>query len=231
MRVLLDSHEEIRCGEETRVIPDILYIQQQWELLDSAGVTHDVLKVAIGRFIAEIIKNHGSYARRFCNKDPLTMTFVSYLHEMFPRAKYILMLRDGRATVYSILKRRVPVEGFGLKEPEASNDILGDKYCLPVYYEKLVLYPKEEMVKIFNFLKVPWSERVLHHHLLVGSEISLSPLEFSTSQVKKPINRNALNAWVGFYSNSTLEKMKSLAPMLTKLGYNATDSNPDYAYL
>lgn len=80
MRVLLDSHEEIRwlaailylhfiwhrknspcSGEETRVIPDILYIQQQWELpvqkrlLDSAGVTHDVLKVAIGRFIAEVI--------------------------------------------------------------------------------------------------------------------------------------------------------------------------------
>lgn len=30
LRVLLDAHPEIRCGEETRVVPRILGFRQQW---------------------------------------------------------------------------------------------------------------------------------------------------------------------------------------------------------
>lgn len=68
--------------------------------------------------VVQIIRNHGKLAKRLCDKDPLIMLSMKYLHEMFPRAKFILMLRDGRAAVHSIINRRIPVIGFSLNEPE-----------------------------------------------------------------------------------------------------------------
>ncbi|VDD91206.1 unnamed protein product [Enterobius vermicularis] len=266
MRALLDAHGDI-SGEETRVIPDLLQMRQRWEsaghmhLLTAAGVTHDVLKSAVKRFITEIIRNHGKLAKRLCDKDPLIMLSMKYLHEMFPRAKFILMLRDGRAAVHSIINRRIPVIGFSLNEPELSFNFdknglffffsilklydckllsiaqaslkvwnrmiegmynqcidLGNAYCLPVYYERVVLHTKEEMEKIFRFLGIHWSERVLHHKTFIGKDIRLSPLEFSTTQVKKSIYVNALNRWKGFYSKDILRRLTSIAPMLIRLG-------------
>lgn len=49
LRVMLDAHPDIRCGEETRVIPRLLSLKQQWlkspiesKRLQEAGVTGDV---------------------------------------------------------------------------------------------------------------------------------------------------------------------------------------------
>lgn len=48
-RAMLDAHPEIRCGEETRVVPRILQMRQQWKRsakeslrLQEAGVTDEV---------------------------------------------------------------------------------------------------------------------------------------------------------------------------------------------
>ena len=48
-RVMLDAHPDIRCGEETRVVPRILQMRQQWKKsakesmrLQEAGVTDEV---------------------------------------------------------------------------------------------------------------------------------------------------------------------------------------------
>jgi len=53
---------------------------------------------------------------------------------------------------------------------------LGPANCLPVYYEKLVLRPKEWLEKILSFLDVPWEDAVLHHEKLINMPggISLS---------------------------------------------------------
>jgi protein-tyrosine sulfotransferase len=87
------------------------------------------------------------------------------------------MVRDGRATVNSIITRKVTITGFDLKDYRKSIEkwnkmikgmfvqceLLGKERCLKVNYEKLVLEPKETMVKILDFLELPWNENVLHH--------------------------------------------------------------------
>ena len=63
----------------------------------------------------EVIVRHGEPAPRLCNKDPFTIKSAKYLHQLFPRAKFIFMVRDGRATVHSIMTRKVRLaseEGF-----------------------------------------------------------------------------------------------------------------------
>lgn len=251
LRVLLDAHPDIRCGEETRVIPRLLGFRQSWlkapfesRRLQEAGITAEVLDSAVGAFILEIIAKHGSPAPRLCNKDPFTLRSAVYLRYLFPNAKFIFMIRDGRAVVHSIISRKVTISGFDLKDfrqclkkwnaamsaMHYQCQQLGSNVCLPVHYEQLVLQPKMWLQKILSFLEVPWNESVLHHEEFVNRRggISLSKLERSTDQVIKPINIEALSKWVGHIPDDVVREMDSVAPMLSQLGYDPTGNPPNY---
>lgn len=248
MRTMLDAHPEIRCGQETRVIPRLLFMRNNWirsakekHRLEEAGILPDVLDQAISQFILEIIVHHGEPAKFLCNKDPFTLKATTYLHELFPRAKFILMLRDGRATAHSIISRKVTIAGFDIT---SYRDVLtkwnraleiinsqcsqvGRKYCLPVHYEQLVLNPVSKTKEIFEFLGIPWSEYVLHHEQHIG-EIQLSKLEKSTDQVQRPLYLDALTSWFGHIPEDVERDMAKIAPMLSKLGYDPYNPRPSF---
>ncbi|KAH8038810.1 hypothetical protein HPB51_003294 [Rhipicephalus microplus] len=213
IRVLLDAHPDVRCGEETRIIPRLLSLKQQWsksptevQRLIEGGITDDVMDAAMTAFILEVIVRHGKPAPRLCNKDPFTLRAAVYLHKLFPQAKFLLMIRDGRAVVHSIITRKVTITGYDLSDYRQclkrwnaamysmynQCQQLGPSICMPVYYEQLVLHPKPWLQRILAFLDVPWNDSVLHHEQIINqSGISLSKLERSTDQVIKPINLEA----------------------------------------
>uniref|UniRef100_A0A3P8S6K6 Protein-tyrosine sulfotransferase n=1 Tax=Amphiprion percula TaxID=161767 RepID=A0A3P8S6K6_AMPPE len=196
MRAMLDAHPEVRCGEETRVIPRILAMKQMWSRsgrekmrLDEAGVTDEVLDAAMQAFLLEIIVKHGEPANFLCNKDPFALKSLSYLAKIFPRAKFVLMIRDGRASVHSMISRKVTIAGFDLGsyrdcltkwnraiETMYTQCLEATDKCLPVHYEQLVLHPEKWMRTLLKFLDIPWSDAVLHHEELIGKAggVSLS---------------------------------------------------------
>jgi protein-tyrosine sulfotransferase len=45
--------------------------------------------------------NRGLKSKRICAKDPLIVLSTEYLHKIYPNAKIIYMIRDGRAAAYS----------------------------------------------------------------------------------------------------------------------------------
>ncbi|XP_071750823.2 tyrosylprotein sulfotransferase 1, like [Centroberyx gerrardi] len=251
MRAMLDAHNAVRCGEETRVIPRLLAMRATWSRsvkerirLDEAGVTDQVLDSAVRAFLLEVIVGHGEPAPRLCNKDPFALKSLSYLARIFPKAKFVLMLRDGRATVHSMISRKVTISGFDLS---SYRDCLtkwsgavetmfsqcqgaAQGRCLPVRYEQLVLHPEEEMRKLLHFLELPWDSAVLHHEELIGKAggVSLSKVERSTDQVMKPVNTDALSKWVGHIPPDVLNDMAEIAPMLARLGYDPQANPPDY---
>ena len=127
----------VRCGEETRVVPRLLQMRSHWKKsqkesmrLEEAGLTDDVLASAISSFILEVVARHGEPAPRLCNKvspghdgdveeahvcvyqDPFTLKSGKYLRELFPNSKFLFMVRDGRATVHSIISRKVTITGW-----------------------------------------------------------------------------------------------------------------------
>ncbi|XP_062588758.1 protein-tyrosine sulfotransferase 1-like [Saccostrea cucullata] len=251
MRVMLDAHQDVRCGEETRVIPRILRARTDWtksererKRLAEAGLNNRVLDSAVGAFIMDIIQNHGDPAPWLCNKDPFTLKHSIYLSKLFPKAKFLLMVRDGRASVHSIISRKVTVSNFDLKDPknclEKWNAIIENMYsqclhigprrCMPVYYEQLSLHPELWMRRILKFLEIPWSNNVLHHQDFIGKKggASLSQSERSTDQVVKPVNLEALSKWVGTYPTSVVRNMGKIAPMLRRLGYDPELNPPQY---
>ena len=92
MRVMLDAHPDIRCGEETRVIPRLLGLRQGWAVdrgerqrLEEAGITQEILDTAVAAFLLEVIARHGEPAPLLCNKDPFTLKSAVYLSQLFPK--------------------------------------------------------------------------------------------------------------------------------------------------
>lgn len=62
MRAMLDAHPDVRCGEETRVIPRLLGLKMQWQKsekeskrLQEAGLNNNVLSSAVAAFILEVV--------------------------------------------------------------------------------------------------------------------------------------------------------------------------------
>lgn len=212
--------------------------------LEEAGITKEVLNSAISQFCLEIIANHGAAAKYLCNKDPLTLKMGSYVIELFPNSKFLFMVRDGRATVHSIVSRKVTITGFDLtnyrqcmqKWNQAISTMyeqckeIGEERCLIVHYEQLVLQPKISMEKILNFLNIPWNDNVLHHEDFINQAngVILSKVERSSDQVIKPLNLEALSKWVGQFPDDVVQDMSSIAPMLSVLGYNPYDNPPKY---
>jgi hypothetical protein len=70
--------------------------------LEEAGLTGDVLDSALSAFILEVVARHGEPSRRLCNKDPFTLKSGTYLKQLFPKSKFLFMVRDVRATVHTI---------------------------------------------------------------------------------------------------------------------------------
>uniref|UniRef100_A0A0N5BML8 Protein-tyrosine sulfotransferase n=1 Tax=Strongyloides papillosus TaxID=174720 RepID=A0A0N5BML8_STREA len=249
MRSMMDAHPMVRCGEETRVIPRILSLRNQWKKsekewrrLQEAGVTEDLLDAAITSFVNHIIVGHGTLAERLCNKDPFTLKSTLYLSRVYPNAKFLLMIRDGRATIHSVITRKVTITGFDLTNYKqclqrwnAGIELMykqcmevGPLRCMPVHYEQLVLHPRSMMEKILKFLDIPWNETVLHHEQFIGKKISLSKVERSSDQVVKPVNLDALTKWVGQIPKDVVRDMAKIAPMLRVLGYDPHANPPNY---
>ncbi|XP_018420443.1 PREDICTED: protein-tyrosine sulfotransferase 2 [Nanorana parkeri] len=251
MRAMLDAHPDVRCGEETRIIPRILAMRQAWSKsgsekmrLDEAGVTDHVMDSAVQAFILEIIAKHGEPAKLLCNKDPFTLKSSVYLSKLFQNSKFLLMIRDGRASVHSMITRKITIAGFDLNSYRdcltkwnkaieimyAQCLEIGERKCLPVYYEQLVLHPKQTMQAIIDFLGIPWNDAVLHHEELIGKPggVSLSKTEKSTDQVMKPVNLEAMSKWVGKLPIDIVEDMPRIAPMLARLGYDPYANPPRY---
>lgn len=100
------------------------------------------------------------------------------------------MVRDGRASVHSMISRQVTIAGFNLssyrdclsKWSQAIEVMLfqctnvGSTRCMSIRYENLVLRPRTTMERVLEFLNVPWHEGVLHHEEAIGQPggVSLS---------------------------------------------------------
>ena len=238
MRVMLDAHSEVRCGEETRLVPRLLGMRSNWyrsekekNRLVQAGVSDLVIDEAMRQFLLEVIVRHGQPNKYLCNKDPFTLKSQIYLKKLFPNAKFILMIRDGRATAHSIIERKVTISGFDITsykdvltkwsraiETMYDQCISHNNTCLPVWYEQLVLHPEENLKKISKFLDLPWDEKMLHHEKYTN-QMKISAVEKSTDQVQKPLYLDALSAWYGHIPREVEQELESIAPMLGKLGY------------
>ena len=147
--------------------------------------------------------NRGFNVSRLCAKDPETLTYINHLHVLFPNAKFIYMIRDGRASAYSHflhLLNDKSIKRMGYSNSSLYSKCLtkwhdfnriasyecskvGKNICLAIKYEDLVKKTEKILRIILEFLGEKWYSDMLQHQKHIGDSVILSKVEWSSDQV------------------------------------------------
>ena len=187
-RDMLATHPDLHCGDESDMIVSSV-LQERHSMgsrgakmrLNEASITSDLLDKAMASFVSEMLGGHRT--QFLCYEDRTLYGHMGEVDQLFPNAKFVIVIRDGRAVAYSMVRNNVTLQGERgrnftsyLQAADLWNKHmfkmivdctdLGDDRCLLVYYEHLVTDPKTWMEKILAFGGIPWHENVLHHEVL-----------------------------------------------------------------
>jgi protein-tyrosine sulfotransferase len=95
--------------------------------------------------------------------------YAGYLLQLFPNAKFVYMIRDGRDTAYSYMvraKENITLDNFkrnlniwiDINEKGLMNcNQIGPNNCLIIKYEQLVTQPEKIIRNLIKFLNLKWS--------------------------------------------------------------------------
>lgn len=236
MRAILDVHPNIKCGPETKILPSFVDFVATWKTkvseaeLRMAGLEKNMVDNAITDFVQNIMLNRGLKSTRKCAKDPDIIKHMQYLHSIFPKAKFIYMIRDGRAAAYSLIQQVREQQTSDMYSLYLKNwyffnrDVnkqckkIGKEFCLAIKYEDLVLRPEHTLKAVVNFLNETWNDKLLKHQDFIDN-ITISKSEWSSHQIVKPINTKSLTQWVGKIPINE-EKTSFINPLLSIFNYS-----------
>lgn len=211
LRRMIDSHPEIAVTLETHWIP--LYFENRTGLTEDGYVTGALLPelfghkrfphlgldpeavqrivVAGGRihyreFVARLFDLYGKrmHKRLVGDKTPPYVRKIAVLHELWPNARFVHLIRDGRDVCLSVLKWRMAHKTAGARSTWAEDPVsttalwwewlirLGREAgeALPpglyyeMSYEHLMSAPERQLRLMCEFLGVPFDDRMMRFH-------------------------------------------------------------------
>ena len=173
LRLILDSHPRISCGEETHFLRDLeAIVGRNWELVATYGLERAWWLERLGRlyaeFQAEVLGRTGK--ARWAEKDPTYTLHLEFVEELFPEALYVHLLRDGHDVVASFRDRwgyrsaaRAARSEWAryVNAARALGRRLDSSRFLELRYERLVADPEAEGRRLFAFLGETWQPALL----------------------------------------------------------------------
>lgn len=173
LRLMLDSHPRISCGEETHFLRELRSIVEgHWPLLETYGFSRqDWLRRIRGLyegFQADYLARRGK--QRWAEKDPTYTLLLPFIDEVFPDAQYVHLVRDAYDVVASFRERWGYRAALRVARTEwvryvgAGRDfgqrLPADRYH-ELHYEQLVEAPEQALRALLEFLGEPWDDAVL----------------------------------------------------------------------
>jgi len=173
LRLILDSHPRISCGEETHFLRELeAIVGRDWPLVATYGLSREWwlerLRALYDAFQEAVLA--GSGKSRWAEKDPTYTLHLRFIDELFPGALYVHMLRDGHDVVasfrdrwgYTSAARAARTEWARyVTAAEAFGAGLPATRFLELRYEDLVADPEAEAGRLFTFLGETWDPCVL----------------------------------------------------------------------
>jgi hypothetical protein len=173
LRLILDSHPRISCGEETHFLRDLeSIVGRNWGLVGTYGLDRgwwlERIRALYADFQAEVLARSGKV--RWAEKDPTYTLHLDFIEELFPGAVYVHLLRDGHDVVASFRDRwgyrsaARAARGEWARYVRAAQALgrrLPPERFLELRYEELVADPAAEGQHLFAFLGEDWDPGVL----------------------------------------------------------------------
>ena len=251
LRYVLDSHPNIACGPETvTLVPDVrIHVEKMLandrfsnSLKNFDLSQEDILRIFAREPIEKFFRKYlaGQCKPRLATKTPTNCLHFDFLGELFPDAKFIHVIRDGRNCVCSLDK----VSWFGdtlsnlaafdlaaerwarwTVEGMRHGSALDDRY-LEVRYEALIKEPKSEISRILKFLNEPWHDAVLNHsERKYIHEVAVD--SGNKAGASRPIESRAHDAWRKKMSVKQQIRFARIAgELLYDLGYELPSEYP-----
>ncbi|MCX8072049.1 MAG: sulfotransferase [Candidatus Binatia bacterium] len=191
---MLAAHSQIYSRPEPHILPPLAHLGY-FDTVDAAPFDHLQAAQAIREFVADLPRGEADYVdacraytdvlygrmlaargagkRYFLDKTPANALVLPFIARLYPRARYIVLLRHPAAIFASyansffdgdyvaaqrfnpILDRYVPAIARFLRERAVPMEV--------VRYEILVQQPEEEMRRLCGFLAVPYEPSMIEY--------------------------------------------------------------------
>jgi hypothetical protein len=197
LRFMLDSHPNLAAGPECpwiggnygnivsfRDLHKALICDERGPVLNFSGLSESVISSALGKAISDIL---GTYAaargkKRWIEKTPNHITEIPFLIKLFPKSKYIHIVRDGRDVACSSFAERKTWGSYLInRDDHIPNTRINamkrwldwvnqfEKWCgtyeldvLQIHYERLVTRTVNTLQLVLDFIDEPWSDDIYH---------------------------------------------------------------------
>lgn len=237
-----DVPSRLRCGVETQLLTQMIEKKVEWlnirmekERLKHAGMTDELIDSAVAQFILQVLlrQTGDSTPLHICNKDIYAFKWAPYLKTLFPNAKFLLVVRDPRATVTSLIKRKFQYENINIGDYKSAlsdwNKVASEHYehcvkmsprsCHVVFYEQLVMKTNETLNEIYRFLDFELSShRFSFTEHRNGIDVLLN---------KVLVKRDNIYSWLNDFPKNLVYAADKLAPLMNKLGYDTSKIIPN----
>ena len=233
---VLDAHPKITVLDEKNLIAPIrsLLDKNQTSFPDIlAQLKETEIKELREAFIsrAEFYDYKQKSGNRLIDKMPFNLAEAGLIHRLWPRAKFIFMLRHpADSCLSSFMQDFQPNRGlinFDTIERTVAlyTQImtLWQQYCSvlglnvhTVRYEDVVEDMETEVRHLTEFLELPWQEEVLNYAQKTDTTIIHTP---SYNQITEPIYRRAMERWRN-YKTYMEPYFPALRPFCERFGYD-----------
>jgi len=128
--------------------------------------------------------------RRFCEKTPSHALYMDLIHEVFPDAQFIHMIRNGESVVRSLqdiswapsglrgVSRNTATWITSVRTARTSGNKFGPAQYYELRYEDLVANPRPALERLCDFLEEPFDERMIEFHKAENSSWGIATWPF-----------------------------------------------------
>jgi hypothetical protein len=183
---------------------------------------------------------------RWGDKTPVYAAHMALIERLIPNAHFIHIIRDGRDVSLSalpLMRRQNPdatiedAARYWVRRVEGTRrQCVHVRSYLEVRYENLVLDTETELLRICEFVKLPWDPILLRYyapetHESQGSnKIAPSPRPARNDRVRQPPDPSRIHRWRTDMSNEELTRVEVIAgSLLQELDYPLAEQHANIA--
>jgi len=177
--------------------------------------TYSELRGIFDSLVIEYAKKHHKDKPKYCvDHTPNNVMIGHRLLQLYEGARFLHILRDGRAVVASIIKRDwgpttiSRATDWWLKQVAYGLALESSKFSdstQRVYYENLISRTREELQNLCNFCGISYSDEMLKGNGFVKPAYA----EKDHANVGKPLEVNRINAWKNDLTNEEVHEFEA----------------------
>ena len=170
-------------------------------------------------------EKHSPGSKIWGDKTPMNTLYLDWIGTVFPRSKFIHIIRDGRDVASSYLKMErydTILEAANrwinsIESAQSFGSKIKENY-IEIRYEELVTKPEEVIKDTCDFLDIAYDSKMLDHTKQVEKLGDTDKAHHSN--LSKPISSDSVGKWKNNLSESDQESItKLLHKHLQRLGY------------